>query len=60
MTPSRSVPLLALSPYKRPLKQLGPSSHMVTLAPALAQALAPALPPARALALALALTLTQL
>ena len=33
MTASRSVPLLALSPYKRPLKQLGPSSHMVTLAP---------------------------
>jgi hypothetical protein len=71
MTASRSVPLLALSPYKRPLKQLGPSSHMVTLAPppppppapaltlALTLALALAVTQTLALALALALTLTR-
>ena len=29
---SLQVPLLALSPYKRPLKQLGPGNHMHMLA----------------------------
>ena len=29
MLASRSAPLLALSPYKRPLKQLGPDNHML-------------------------------